>query len=212
MGVLRDPAGGVAAKFSQDSPVRVPHDRLAALRQGNALFIRSFTLPPGRYTLETAAVDEQAGKTSVRKAVVLVPPPVPSLALSSVALVKRTEAVPAGALTSDDPFRLGSTRIVPHVGEPVLASGQPISLFLVAYAGAGRPAPQLSVEFVLDGTTVARSEVTLPDPDAEGRIPYIATVPGTHFAPGRYEVRVEVQRGDERARESAFFRVPADSP
>jgi hypothetical protein len=60
---------------------------------------------------------------------------------------------------------------------------------------------------VLDGATVARSEAVLPAPDAEGRIPYVATVPGAHFAPGRYEVRAEVRQGDQRAQESAFFHV-----
>jgi VWFA-related protein len=210
MGVLRDAAGGVAAKFSQDLPVSVPHDRLAALRQGNALFIRSFTLAPGRYTLETAALDEQAERQGVRKAVVVVPPPQaePRLALSSLSLVKRTEPVAAGALESDDPFRFGATRIIPHVGEPDVASGDAVSLFLVAYA-AGTARADLALEFVHDGTVVARSEAELPAPDAQGRIPYVATVPGARFAAGRYEVRAEVRQAGQTAQESAFFRVAA---
>jgi hypothetical protein len=98
-------------------------------------------------------------------------------------------------------------RIVPHVGEPVMDGRQPVSLFLVTYTQPGTPPPQLSLEFALDGSVIARSEAALPAPDAEGRIPYVATVPGTHFAPGRYEVRVQVAQGDQRAQESAFFRV-----
>jgi hypothetical protein len=209
MGVLRDPAGGVAAKFSQDLPVSIPHDRLTALRQGNALFIRSFTLAPGRYTLETAALDEQADRKSVRKAVVVVPAPQaePKLAMSSLSLVKRTEPVAAGALESDDPFRFGTTRIIPHVGEPDVASGDAVSLFLVAYPPRTGSRTDLALEFVHDGAVVARSEAVLPDPDAQGRIPYVATVPGTRFTAGRYEVRAEVRQDGQTAQESAFFRV-----
>jgi hypothetical protein len=212
MSVLRDGAGGVATKFSQDSPVRVAHDRVPALRQGNALFIRSFTLSPGRYTLETAALDEQADRKSVRRAVLVVPAPQAGLAVSSLAVVKRTEPVPAGALASDDPFRLGSTRIIPHVGEPDLAAGDPLSLFLVAYPWVSDTPTQLALEFVHDGAVVARSEVTLPAADAHGRIPYVATVPDTHFAAGRYEVRAEVRQGAQTAEESAFFRVAQAAP
>ena len=48
-------------------------------------------------------------------------PPRPGLALSSVAVVKRTEPVAEGALESSDPLRNGSNRIVPFVGEPTFA-------------------------------------------------------------------------------------------
>jgi VWFA-related protein len=211
MGVLRDGAGGIAAKFSQDSPVKVPHDKVPALRQGNALFIRSFTLSPGRYTLETAAIDQQSHKKSVRRSVLVVPPDQPRLAVSSLAVVKRTEPVAAGALGSDDPFRLGSTRIVPSVGEPEVASGQPLSLFLVAYPARATQHAALVLEFVRDGVVVGRSEVELPGPDATGRIPYVATLPDTHFAPGRYEVRAEVRQGPETAQETVFFKVAEPS-
>ena len=209
LSVLRDTGGGVAAKFSQDSPVLVPRDRVDALKHGDALFIRSFTLRPGRYTLETAARDEQADRKGVRRAVVMVSPPEPRLALSSLAIVKRTEPITSGALESDDPFRLGSTRIVPHVSEPELRAGEPLSLFLVAYPRREGPPAELALEFQHEGAVAARSEPALPEPDAAGRIPYVATLPANQFAPGRYEVRAVLRQGAEVAQESAFFRVVA---
>ena len=61
MGVLRASWGGVAEKFSQDSPIWVPRKRHDELMQGNAVFMRSFTLPEGRYRLETAAMGPAVG-------------------------------------------------------------------------------------------------------------------------------------------------------
>jgi VWFA-related protein len=65
MGVLRASWGGVAEKFSQDAPLWVPRSRHDELMQGNAVFMRSFTRPGGRYRLETAAWDQQSGRMSV---------------------------------------------------------------------------------------------------------------------------------------------------
>jgi len=196
MGLLRSPTGIVAEKFSQDYPLAVPRDRLDALRRGNAVFLRSFVLPPGKYSLETAAMDQLSRKTSVERADLDVPEGPRLLGLSSLAVIKRVEAVAPGALASEDPFRLGSSRIVPFVGEPQLDSGRPLNLFLVAYPHAPDHArPELTLEFRRDGQLVGRSTPELPAADADGRIPYIASVAAQAFKPGLYQVRAVLQQG-----------------
>ena len=117
MAVVRDAKGGVQERFSQDSPVEVKEGSMEALRHGNAVFTRSFRLPPGRYALEVAAFDQRSQKASVRRSVLMVPPPRPGLSLSSLAVVKRLEPVAEGALDSTDPLRMGANRVVPFVGE-----------------------------------------------------------------------------------------------
>ena len=62
LAVVRDAKGAVREHFSQDSPVEVPEKNLDALQHGNAVFTRSFTLPPGRYALEIAVLDQMAKK------------------------------------------------------------------------------------------------------------------------------------------------------
>src|SRR6266581_1447168 len=123
LGLLRGHSGFVAEKFSQDYPLSVPRDRLPALREGNAVFLRSFTVPPGTYSLETAAMDQGSRKKSVDRCRVEVPESPPALGLSSLAVIKRVEPVAAGALESEDPFRLGGTRIVPYAGEAEITAG-----------------------------------------------------------------------------------------
>jgi hypothetical protein len=210
MGVLRSPWGAVAQKFGQDSPLFLPRRRHDALKQGNAVFMRSFTLPVGRYSLETAAMDRQTGRKTVERSRLVVPETTASLALSSLAVVKRTEQVPKGALASEDPFRLGDVRIVPWVTEAQLAAGQDPELFLVAYASPDlRTPPELLLEFVRDGKVVSRAAPALPPPDPQGRIPYVVNVSATHFSPGEYEVRAELKSGPNRAWEHCSFRVVA---
>ncbi len=206
MAVLRHPTQGVVQKFSQDSPVDVPSEKKEALTRGNAIFTRSFSLGPGRYTLETVALDENTKKTSVRKAVLVVAKAPPPLGLSSLAIIKRTEPVNPGALETDDALRIGQTRIVPLLGEPTLAIGEGLPLFLVAYPAAGTAdKPELTLALLREGTLVARSSPDLPAPDDKGRIAYIATIPSTGLAAGRYEVRAILRQGALVSEETTFF-------
>jgi VWFA-related protein len=207
MALVRDPAGRLVERFSQDSPVEAPIEKADALRLGNALFTRSFRVPPGRYSLELAVRDETAKKTSVRRSVLVVSPASPTLGVSSLAIVRRTEPVPAGALDSPDPLRVGENRIVPWVGEPTFKTGDTIRIYLVAFARSGGPETGLSLEFSREGEVVGRSTAALPAPDGEGRIPYVAGIPSQNLAPGRYELTAVVRQGDAAARERAFFVV-----
>jgi VWFA-related protein len=213
LGVLRTPWGAVAEKFSQDAPVWLPRKRHDDLKQGNAVFMRSFTLPEGRYSLETAVMDRQSGRTSVDQSRLSVPPGRSRFGLSSLAVVKRTERVPKGALASEDPFRVGEARIVPWVTEAAVGPDQGVDLFFVAYVAAGlEETPQLTLEFLRDTHVVGQAQPDLPPPDALGRIPYVVSLPAGRFPPGRYDVVAELRAGQNRAWERTSFRVSGGAP
>jgi VWFA-related protein len=212
MAVLRDATGSVVEKFSEDSPVFVQRSRQAALKQGNAVFSRSFNLAPGRYTVEAAVVDQLGRHRSVQRSALNVRQPVTRVSVSDVAVVKRRELIPQGALRSEDPFRLGEERVVPFVTEARLSAGDTLSLFLVAYPKGASPRSDLLLELVRDGVLVAQSLVELPAPDERGRIPYIASIPAADLKPGRYEVRILFKQGGATAQESAFFTLDAGEP
>jgi VWFA-related protein len=210
MALVRSPAGEVVERFSQDSPVEAPAEKEAALRAGNALFTRSFAVRPGRYRVEVAVRDEAAGRTSARRSVLVVPEgDGSSVSVSSLALLRRTEPVPPGALDSPDPLRVGDRRLVPWVGEPVFHPGDTISLYLVAFTTPGAPPPPLTLEYARDGDVVGRSTATLPAPDAQGRIPYVASIPSESLKPGRYELTARVGPEDREAEARAVFTVAA---
>jgi VWFA-related protein len=195
LAVVRDATGAVVEKLSQDSPVFLPRTQRAALALGNAVFLRSFALPPGRYTLETAVVDQLARRYSTRKILLDVPRPEPGLGASEVALIKRVEPVAAGALASEDPFRQGATRLVPWVGEPIVAPSDALSVFLVAYPRADGPRGDVLLEFIKDGRIVAQSLADMPPVAEAGRSSFVAAVPMKDLSPGQYEVRILLKQG-----------------
>jgi hypothetical protein len=195
----------VVEKFSEDSPVFLPRTQRAALKRGNAVFLRSFALAPGRYTLEVAVVDQLARRFGTqRSALVVGPPAAAGLELSQLVLIKRTEAVAAGALRSEDPFRQGGTRLVPWLGEPHVGRGEALSLFAVAYPRRDAQGDVL-LEFVRDGELVGQSLAPLPVAGEAGRAPFIASVPMLELRPGRYEARLLVKQGGLVAQRSARF-------
>jgi VWFA-related protein len=210
MGLFRTSWGSIVEKWSQDVPVFVPRRQAESLQLGNAVFLRSFALPAGRYRLEAAAMDQQSKQKAVEMQTVEVPEAPPPVALSSLALIRRTDPVAAGALASEDPFRVGETRIVPWVVEPEVTPADTLSLYFVGYVPPGSHDPHdFLLEFSKDGQVVNRSALALPAPDAKGRIPYIARISAARFPPGRYEIRAELKAGGHEAAETCFFRVAA---
>ena len=202
LAVVRDAKGAVSEHFGQDSPVEVPEKSLEALKHGNAVFTRSFTLPPGRYSRRArgARPGGAAGLGAQER------PRRPAPAPGARPLEPRgREADGAGRRGGARVVGPAAKRLEPHraVRGRAHASGpgETVSLFLVAYPGAGDAAgaakPSLTLEFSRDGAVVGRSTAELPAPDAAGHIPYVASVPTQSLAPGRYEVAATVSQGDD---------------
>jgi hypothetical protein len=210
--VVRDASGAVVERFSEDSPVFLPRQKRDALKQGNAVFIRSFRLVPGRYTLESAVVDQLGKQRGVSRSPLIVAPPITRVSLSDLAVVKRSEAVPKGALPTEDPFRVGENRLVPFLTEPHLQGKEQLSLFLVAYARNPGPRPELLMELVRGGTLVTQSLLDLPAPGDSGRIPYLARLPVEGLPSGPYEVRVLLKQGGASTQGKTGFIVDGPGP
>jgi VWFA-related protein len=217
MAIIKNAEGAVVQRFSQDYPLEGPIERLDGLKRGNVVFVRNFRLPAGRYTLETVVHDREPNRFGARRAILIVPPARTNLSMSSVAVIKRVDPVDATVKDPDNPFRFADGKIIPNLGDPILpAPGTKVSFYFVVYPTASAPAsasgeaPRLTLEFLLDGEVIARANPDLPKPDAEGRIPYIATVPMETFKGGRYELRAVVTQGTQAVEEHAFFTIQAD--
>src|SRR6185295_6332782 len=118
-----------------------------------------------------------------------------------------------GALESQDPFRVGETRIVPWVTEPEVTPADTLNLYFVAYVPPGsHDVNDLLLEFSRDGQVISRAAPALPAPDEKGRIPYIARISAEKFRPGRYEIRAELKAGGQAVAETCSFRVATAAP
>jgi len=210
MAMIKDDQGRLVERFSDDYPLTGPLDQLAAVRQGQSVLRRQVTLPAGRYTLETAAVDRNGNKASVKRAAFEVAPVAAGPALSSVSVIRRAEPLPADAPPSSDPFRVEGIRLVPNLDAQIKKSATPsLSLFAMVYPLAGAEAPTATLEFWRDGKAVGRAQPELSAADQEGHRPCVAVLPTASFAPGNYEVRLRVSQGPATVEErTALVLVP----
>ena len=202
--LIRDAAGRVVEKLSQDFPMGIPHDRLAAFQAGSYSYTRAVTLAPGRYTVEAAVADREANQASVRSLEFVNPEPA-GLALSDLLLVKKLED-DNGPSDAADPLVFEGKRALPELGGVVRASAHPFIYFVVYPDSALQGNPRMEVEFSLGGSVVARRAVDLPASDASGVIPMsIMTV----TAPGRNAIRIAVQQGSRRVERLLNYEVTA---
>jgi len=195
-----------AGRVSEDYPFEGPIERAEALKLGNIVFKRRLTLPPGQYLLEVAGQDRTAGKTSVARARFDVPSSGGGLSMSSLALIRRVDDLPPET-QSDDPLDLyNQKRIVPNLDAPIsLATNPKLWLFFIAYPGDGGDAPEMTLEFLKGGKTIAKAKTPLPAPEPDGLIRYIGNFPTTKFSEGRYDVKVALHRAGSQCEEEASF-------
>jgi VWFA-related protein len=205
LALVKDKDGNIVERFSEDYPFEGPLDKADALRLGNIVLKRRFTLPPGSYTLEVAGQDRERDLIGTVRSSFQVPAAREGPRMSSVALIRKIEPAPARADKTEDPLDVGGVRVVPNLDLPIsLAANQKLSLFFIAYP-QGNERPRMSLEFWHDGKPLGKAEPELPAPEADGRIRYVGTFPIASFAPGSYEVRVALSGASGRSEERAPF-------
>jgi VWFA-related protein len=200
--LVKNAQGEVVKKFEQDLPVRGPLTQLAAVKEANFVYKDQFTVPAGRYTVETAVLDGESAKIGARRAVFAPTSKPVGVGLSGITLVRRFEAKVEN-LDPADPFQINGGRITPTLNNNIPGGkASQVSLFFIVYPDPAIAAkPQAFVEYLLDGQAVGRGDVTLAAPDAKGRIPCIMSSSAEAMKPGTYEVRVVVKQGESATEE-----------
>jgi len=157
--------------------------------------------------LETAVLDMESQKMSAKKASFIVPAPSDALAMSSVAMIRNTKAKDAGT-KADDPMLMAGKVVMPMVN-PVLKKSDydALSFYLTIYPDKKNfQTPTMIMVFSKDGQTLGKANApALGDPDAEGRIQYVANAPAAALPAGNWEIHFITQQGKETADESVAF-------
>ncbi|RPI22006.1 MAG: VWA domain-containing protein [Acidobacteria bacterium] len=204
---VKNSAGKTVEKFSQDFPLKGPREKAPETQARTFLFYRTTVLPPGRYTVESAVLDSVGEKSSVKKAVLIVPAKGNAqLQLSSVLLVKRMDDSTADFALSESPLHFGKQLIVPSL-DPVFKLEQwgELAFYFRVSSGLGE---QVTADLVLsqEGKPVGRmGERNLPAPDERGEIKYVAGLPLESLAAGNYEAEVIIRQGDAECRSKTAF-------
>ena len=204
MAIVRDSSGNIVDKFSQDIPYEVPDDQLAGIQSGPIDYSHAFTLPPGRYTVESVIFDREANRAST-SSVELESPPQKGIGLSSVMLLARADPLTA-APDPNDPFVFHGREIIPSVDGVVKASARPLLYFVVYPDKLSQETPRIRVEMSVGGETLEVKDQDLPAADSFGGIPMVIN---TETRPGKCEIKVTAKQGFQTATQSVTFTVAA---
>jgi hypothetical protein len=202
LAVVKDSSGQIVDKFSIDAPYQIPEANLAVVRSTPITYAHPLHLPPGRYTIETAVLDREAGRASAASFPYENPETRKEVDLSSVVLVQRLEA--GGQVDAADPLVYRGNRIVPLLGPSVPADAKPFVYFVVYPGKAESDKPKLEVEFLVNGKSTAKQVADLPAPDASGTIPMIVRAA---MHPGKCELKITAAQGSASVTKSITYTV-----
>jgi len=204
--LLKDGKGEVVKKFQNDRAFDVPADKVEGFKAGHFIYTEHFELAPGAYTLETAVLDGTEKRISARKGSLTMPPTGTGLALSSVAFVRNTKDREPSSQDAD-PLVIGAKVVSPEISPVINKSGaEALPFYMVVYPQKNSlESPQLIMEFSRNGQVLMRAPAQLGQPDKEGRVPFVASIPLGRLEPGDFKLRFIVKQGSDTAEESASF-------
>ena len=207
---IKDSTGAVIEHFSEDMPARWSSANGSASRPQALSFDRPFSAPPGDYTIETALIDSNSGKTSVLRQPFTIDAASTIPELSQLVLVRAIEPTPASA-TDADPLSFGDNRVQPNLYEDLPATTQKISVFLMAHTDpASKDPASVKLEVLRGGTPLS------------GAVLESNLQPGSEFHPlvnsfsirsapaGGYQLRATIAQGSKSAVSTAYFNMAGD--
>jgi VWFA-related protein len=193
--LVKDAKGEVAGpKLTRDRSFHVTADQL---KMGNFVEKMPLNLPPGKYGLETAVMDRESGKMGIERSGFTVGPKGKGVGISSLASV-RSYTPNVKGLDPNEPFQFQGGSITPTLKNSVpRVENSNLRLFFVVYQDPSISAkPTVEIEFLQNGKSLTKVPMQLPDADAQGRIPYVMTIPAAAIPPGVYQVRAAARQGD----------------
>jgi len=206
LGLVKDEQGQVVAKVANDLPFRAPIGKQENFAEGKVTLALPLHLPPGHYQLQTAVIDREADRASVKRSVLIVPAGgTQSLGVSDIVWVR--DLAPKSTLDAANVLSSSEGEITPELA-PVLASGGSAAFYFVTYPplnARDKPEAQITVES--DGKTLTSSVLAAPAPDASGAYRYSVTLPLAQFSPGDYQLNVTVSQNGMRTTKEALFQV-----
>ncbi|HLK04068.1 MAG TPA: VWA domain-containing protein [Candidatus Acidoferrum sp.] len=207
LAVVKNSKGEIVEKFSKDFAVQVAVDKVDAYKEGNLVQTFRTELAPGTYSLEAALMDRNGKKLGVMKSAVTVPEPSNNLSMSDVVVVRRTDSLKDNQIL--DAFYFQGGKVVPTLGHTLKGGpGNILPFYFAVYPDrAAKDSPKLTMAFYKDGQYLGAAEAPLPEPQRDGRIPYIANLPADKFTPGAYEIRMGVTQGGSKVERTVAFQV-----
>ena len=205
--LVKDAKGEVVQKLSRDRSFQVTADQL---KIGNFLDKMAVTVAPGKYTLESAVMDRESGKIGMERSEFTVAPKGKGVGISSLTPV-RSYTPNAKGLDPNEPFQFQGGSIIPTLDSSVARVQDAAQrLFFIVYPDRSITGkPTVEIEFLQNGQSLTKVPMPLPGADAQGKIPYVMTIPAATIPPGNYEVRATARQGDTTAETKLGVKIEA---
>ena len=203
--LIKNSTGEVVQKITRDRSFKMTAEQHAI---GNLLDKSTlFDLTPGKYSLESAIIDQQSQKSGMQRMDFTVPEEKSGVGLSSL-MPMRSYTPKVKDLDPSDPFQFQGGSVTPTMDPAVKkVPNSALRLFFTVYPDASIPAkPTVEVEFLQNGKSLTKVPMDLPAADAQGRIPYLMTIPAEAVPAGSYEVRATARQGTTSAVSSTTVR------
>jgi VWFA-related protein len=202
--LVKNAQGEIVDRVSKDVPSDVADNYLAGLRSETMIYEHAVSLPPGRYTVETAVVDQEGNRSST-SVFQIENRDQAGPGISDIALVRRVHELkrPPDAA---DPFEIPGKRAQPFLSTKLPVGAQPSIYFIVYPEQETLETVLLRAQIIKDGRVLATQRSALPPADATGAVPMAIQPAAT---PGDYEVKITVEQGRSSAERSLKYTIEA---
>lgn len=198
---MKNAQGEVVARVSKDVPSEVADNLLPALNREPMIYEHAVNLGLGRYTIETAAVNQEGNRSSTNTFTIdNREDSGPSV--SDIALVRRVTPIDR-APDSTDPFEIPGKHAQPFLSTTLAAGAKPY-IYFVVYPDQSASDSTLRVQFLKNGRVLATQKSALPKPDASGAVP-MAIQPAA--SSGDFEVRVTVEQSRKSTQRALKYTI-----
>jgi hypothetical protein len=209
---VRNKAGAVVDRFSQDLPRQGALDEQDAARREVLTVPHHFDAPPGDYVLETAVLDVNSGKIAAQRSNFTIAPAGSGPALSDAMVVRRIEPFAGDQDTGQsDPLRCADGKVVPDLSGHVSKAASPkLTLFFDIYPDRKSPEKLLLMAEVRRGDAMMGIVPLIIQEDPERTsIPYLAELATADLPAGAYRMTVILKQGSQMASQTVAFALDA---
>ena len=204
--LVKDAKGEIVQKLTREHSLQVSAEQMKA---GNFIEKLAATVPPGKYTVESAVMDRVSGKIGTQRCEFAAVAQSKGINISSLTPV-RSYAPNARGIDPSEPFQFQGGTITPMLNNTITRSEKGVlPLFFTVYPDPSISAkPSVDIEFFQNGKSLQKATLPMPEPDAQGRIPYVFSVPAS-IPPGSYEIHATARQGDSSADAKTLVKVEA---
>lgn len=198
---VKDKAGAVIARFTEDFPREGRIDPLQKAPTDAFVLRRHFTAAPGSYVVETAVIDVNGGKAGAQRTDLVLPPAPSGAFLGDIVPVHSIVPFADDAdIENDreDPLRCVDGRVIPNLSGHYSKAADPrITLFFDIHPDvAVADPPVVTVEVRRDGSLLGTVPLRITQ-DVRKTIPYLAQLGTATLPAGDYRLTMILKQGTQ---------------